>query len=169
MTHIQHALGASLVSMLAFGTPASAWGQSSERLVETKRMFTEGWMKRDPDAASQPFASKAVSYTNGIADSVRGPEDVKETVQMLRTDYPDFTISALAMRASGNHVYTWWRFQGTDKTTHKKASTEGMNDDTWKGNQIIEERSYFDLIPLLKAEGYTIKAPAADSEPSAKK
>lgn len=46
-----------------------------------------------------------------------------------------------------------------------KVSLVGMNDDRWKGSLIVEERSYFDFTPVLEAQGYTIKRPAADSQP----
>jgi hypothetical protein len=126
-------------------------------------------MKRDAEAASKAFAPTAVSYTNGTPDSVRGPEDVKQTVQSLAADYPDFTIRPLDVRPSGNHVYTRWRFDGTHKTTHKKVTVEGTNDDLWRGNQVVEERTYFNFVPVPEAQGYTIRPPGADTTRSSRK
>jgi limonene-1,2-epoxide hydrolase len=168
MTVIQRALAMLCLALLPL-VATSVSAQGADHVAVTKRMFTEGWMKRDAEAASKAFAPAAVSYTNGTPDSVRGPKDVKQTVQSLAADYPDFTIRALDVRASGNHVYTRWRFEGTHKATHSKVTVEGMNEDRWQGNQIIEERSYFDFVPLLKAEGYMIRPPAADSASSSRK
>jgi limonene-1,2-epoxide hydrolase len=140
-------------------TPRTLSAQAGDRIAVTKRMFTDGWQKQDGDAASKAFGPTAASYTNGTPDSVRGPEDVKQTVKALAADWPDFVIRALDVRQSGNHVYTHWRFEGTHKITHKKVAIEGMNDDLWRGNQIVEERAYFDFVPVLRAQGYTISPP----------
>ncbi|MGN6392567.1 MAG: ester cyclase [Gemmatimonadales bacterium] len=143
--------------------------QAGDRVAITKQMFTEGWMKHDGEAASKAFGPTATSYTNGSPDSVRGPEDVKQTVKSLAVDWPDFTIHVLDVRQSGDHVYTHWRFEGTHKSTHKKVDIQGMNDDLWHGNQIVEERSYFDFVPVLKSQGYTITPPADSGMKSMKK
>ena len=148
---------------------SSLAAQAGDRVARTKQMFTEGWMNHDGEAASKAFGPTATSYTNGSVDSVHGPEDVKQTVKSLARDWPDFTIRVLDVRQSGDHVYTHWRFEGTHKSTHKKVDIEGMTDDLWHGNQIVEERSYFDFVPVLKSQGYTISPPADSGMKSMKK
>jgi SnoaL-like polyketide cyclase len=154
-----------LFVVFAAVSPAGGFAQTTDRVAATKRMLTEGWSKHNGVVASQYFALTAVSYTNGIRDTTTGPADVKATLQWLVGRFPDMRIRPVEVRASGDHVYTRWQFDGTHKTTHRKLSIEGMNDDRWEGSTIVEERSYFDETPVLEAQGYSIKPPAGDGEP----
>ncbi len=102
--------------------------------------------------------------------------ELKESVTMYRTAFPDFNCAVLAQYLDGDTCITQWRATGTHRKafmgiepTGARSSVEGITIDRYRGGKLVESWSQWDGLTLLRQLGVAPQlgagAPGARVEP----
>lgn len=153
---------------------------------EEQRTYTDADAQRNHDNATKlwnggdtavvdDLYSKDCLYQNADFLNVQGPEKIKEFVGWVYTAYPDFRITLdEPLKLKDRIIYTF-QAAGTNDgplsenmpATGKKMSFNGVSISKIENGKIIEERVYYNQLPIYKQLGY--KLVLAEEKPVVKK
>lgn len=138
-----------------------------------ERVFNEG----DLDLLGLLMAPDAVSHQLEIfgPSATRGPEAVRQFMQIFRSAFPDLRVTVMDQISQGNRVVTRWKMEGTQKNrlmgiqaSHRFMSIEGIRIDRIANGRIAETWNQWDTFDMLRQLGATpplerrpVVAPAA--------
>lgn len=142
----------------ARGTPGQIDpAEGSRRLLEESfndgnlalidQLVAPGLVDHDP---AQPARLRAL----------RGPEVMKQTVQMYRAAFPDVRITVDDVIAAGDKVAVRWHAEGTHRgeleglaPTGARGLVTGITIDQWRDGQIVESWGQWDNLGLARQLG----------------
>lgn len=126
--------------------------QASRRIAE--ELYGEGKLE-----VADEIADRGLRVHDPVAGDV-GLDDVKKTVQMYRSAFPDLDCSVLAQYVDGECCITRWRSTGTHRgafmgiePTGTHGSVEGITIDRYRGGKLVESWTQFDSLGLLRQLG----------------
>jgi predicted ester cyclase len=89
-----------------------------------------------------------------------GLDEVKESVRMYRSAFPDLDCTVLAQHMDGDCCISQWRSRGTHRgefmgihPTGTQASMDGISIDRYRGGKLVESWWQFDALGLLRQLG----------------
>ncbi len=126
--------------------------------AQTRQIIDQGWNKGNMDALddliSPDFVNHAASNPNETRDGF------KQRVQMVRTAFPDWEMTADEMLGEGDRVVTRWRARGTHRgsfrgiaATGKKIEVTGIAIDRVLDGKRVEGWVEWDMLGLLQQLG----------------
>lgn len=102
--------------------------------------------------------------------AVRGPEVVRQFVQVFRSAFPDLRITVIDQLGDGDRVATRWRMEGTQtnrlmgiEASHRSISVEGVRIDRIANGRIAETWNHWDTYEMLRQLG---AAPPLERRPA---
>jgi steroid delta-isomerase-like uncharacterized protein len=108
------------------------------------------------------MAPDAITHEMEIFSSsaARGPETVRQFVEIFRWAFPDLKMTILDQLADGDRVTTRWRMEGTQSRrlmgiapSHRPMSVEGIRIDRIADDRIAETWTQWDTIGMLRQLG----------------
>lgn len=107
---------------------------TEENKAMVRRIFEEVIVKGNLSAVDEIMASNYVYHFPG--QDVKGPEGFKEFVKMMRTAFPDLSMTIEDQIAEGDKVATRETMRGTHKGDFMGIAATGKQV-TWKGMVIV--------------------------------
>ncbi len=140
--------------------------QASRRIAE--EVYGEGKLE-----VADEIADRGLRVHDPVAGD-GGLDEVKKTVQLYRSAFPDLDCSVLAQYVDGECCITRWRSTGTHRgafmgieATGTHGSVEGITIDRYRGGKLVESWTQFDSLGLLRqlgaAPGLEAGAPQKDT------
>jgi steroid delta-isomerase-like uncharacterized protein len=91
---------------------------------------------------------------------MRGPELVKQTVQLYRNAFPDVNMTAEDVITAGDKVVLRWRAEGTHRgelegmaPTGAHVSVTGISIDQWRDGKVVETWTQWDNLGMARQLG----------------
>ena len=132
-----------------------------------RRIIEEGFNQGKLEVADELIAPGAVEHQRGSAD---GPEGVKKTIKILRSAFPDFTITITEVVAVGDKVWAMQKGGGTNggsffghPATGRKAFIDVIDVCRFEDGKMVEHWGVPDQLGMLMALGHV--APPARPAP----
>lgn len=132
-------------------------GEQSRRIVEES--FNEGRF----DLVDQLVAPDAITHDPAQPANlrdVRGPENLRRTVQMYRSAFPDVRLTVDEVIESGDTVALRWHAEGTHRgelqglaPTGVHGSVTGISIDHWRDGKVVEAWNEWDNLGLARQLG----------------
>jgi steroid delta-isomerase-like uncharacterized protein len=88
---------------------------------EVEEIFTQGKL----DVADEIYASDFVDYDLVLPQTMNGPEEMKEYVDMYRSAFPDLRVTLEDQVAEGDKVVNRWTAQGTHQGEYRGVAPTG--------------------------------------------
>ena len=124
-----------------------------------RRLLEEPWTGNF-DIIDQYVDSSYVGYDPSQPEPLRGPQAVKEFVQMFLSAYSDGRITVDEQFAEGDMVATRWTGRGTQDgelmgiaPTEKQVTVSGITISKLENGQVVEEWSNWDTLGMLQQLG----------------
>ena len=131
------------------------------------RESLKAWNAHDPDGVAKFFSQDVVSESDTLPNALRGPEAIRQVVQMYVRAFPDLHIEIEQIFSSGDYVTLRWLATGTHggelmgiAPTNRRAVTHGCTVDEIRDGKIVREWAYWDTGNLLRQLG-VLPSPAA--------
>ncbi len=125
---------------------------------QTRQIIDQGWNKGIMDALDDLISPDFVSHTASNPNETR--DGFKQRVQMVRTAFPDWEMTADEMLGEGDRVVTRWRARGTHRgsfrgipATGKKIEVTGIAIDRVLDGKRVEGWVEWDMLGLLQQLG----------------
>ena len=135
--------------------------------MDIAREVIEAWNAHDPDGVARLVSNDYVSESDTLPAPLRGPEAVRQVVQMYLHAFPDLRFEIEQVFSSGNYVTLRWRATGTHRgelmgiaPTNRPAETHGCTVEEVRDGKIVREWVYWDTGSLLRQLG-VLPSPAA--------
>jgi predicted ester cyclase len=132
-----------------------------------RRIIEEGFNQGRLEVADELIAPGAVEHQRGSAD---GPEGVKKTIKILRSAFPDFTITITEVVAVGDKVWAMQKGGGTNDgsffghpPTGRKVFIDVIDVCRFENGRMVEHWGVPDQLGMLMALGHV--APPARPAP----
>jgi predicted ester cyclase len=132
-----------------------------------RRIIEEGFNQGRLEVADELIAPGAVEHQRGSAD---GPDGLKKTIKILRSAFPDFTITITEVVAVGDKVWVMQKGGGTNDgsffghpPTGRKAFIDVIDVCRFENGQVVEHWGVPDQLGMLMALGHV--APPARPAP----
>ncbi|HEX3508030.1 MAG TPA: ester cyclase [Candidatus Dormibacteraeota bacterium] len=132
-----------------------------------RRIIEEGFNQGKLEVADELIAPGAVEHQRGSAD---GPEGLKKTIKILRSAFPDFTITITEIVAVGDKVWAMQKGGGTNDggffghpPTGRKAFIDVIDVCRFEDGKLVEHWGVPDQLGMLMALGHV--APPARPAP----
>jgi len=126
--------------------------------AQTRQIIDQGWNKGNMDALDDLITTNFVNHTAFPPNETR--DDFKQRVQMIRTAFPDWEMTADEMLGEGDRVVTRWRARGTHRgsfrgipATGKKIEVKGIAIDRVLDGKRVEGWVEWDMLGLLQQLG----------------
>ncbi len=126
--------------------------------AQTRQIIDQGWNKGNMDALDDLISPDFVNRTASKSNETR--DDFKQRVQMIRTAFPDWEMTADEMLGEGDRVVTRWRARGTHRgsfrgiaATGKKIEVTGIAIDRVLDGKRVEGWVEWDMLGLLQQLG----------------
>jgi predicted ester cyclase len=126
--------------------------QSSRRVAE--EVYGQGKLE-----VADEIADRGLRVHDPLEGDM-GLEQVKESVRMFRSAFPDLDCSVLAQYVDGDCCITRWRATGTHRgafmgiePTGVKGTVEGITIDRYRGGKLVECWTQFDALGLFRQMG----------------
>src|ERR1700687_2248752 len=136
-----------------------------------RRLIEEGFNQGNLAVADELVAPGAREHQRGGGGD--GPEGVKKTITVLRTAFPDFTITIDEIAVSGDKVWARQRGGGTNlgsfaghPPTGRKAFTDVIDICRFEQGQMVEHWGVPDQLGMMMQLGH-ITPPARPAPVSA--
>jgi steroid delta-isomerase-like uncharacterized protein len=91
---------------------------------------------------------------------LRGPELLRQTVQLYRNAFPDVRMTIEEVIAAGDKVVLRWRAEGTHRgelegmaPTGARASVTGISIDQWRDGKVVESWTQWDNLGMARQLG----------------
>jgi steroid delta-isomerase-like uncharacterized protein len=124
------------------------------------REMINAWNAHDPDGVAQHVSNDFVSESDTLPTAVRGPEAVRQEVQMYVRAFSDLHFEIEQMLSSGDYVTMRWTAVGTHDgelmgipPTNKRVVTHGCTVEEVKNGKAVREWVYWDTGNLLRQIG----------------
>jgi len=131
-----------------------------ENKALVQRFVEEAFNKGNLDVADEVYAPRFFSHDPSTPEEERGPEDVKQFVNMYRSAFPDGRTIVEDLVAEGDKVAYRWTYRGTHQgellgiaPTGKEVTITGITIDRISGDKIEEEWNNFDQLGMLQQLG----------------
>jgi steroid delta-isomerase-like uncharacterized protein len=115
---------------------------------------------RDLDRYLQRIDESYIGESETAPGPIRGPEGVRQTLNNLLTGFPDLRLEIEQILASGDHVVTRVRLNGTHRgnfagiaPTNKSVSWRGCTVSEVRNGKVIRSRVYADNATLFQQIG----------------
>jgi len=135
--------------------------------MDIAREVIKAWNAHDPDGVARLVSNDYVSESDTLPAPLRGPEAVRQVVQMYLHAFPDLHFEIEQVFSSGNYVTLRWRATGTHRgelmgiaPTNRPAETHGCTVEEVRDGKIVREWAYWDTGSLLRQLG-VLPSPAA--------
>ncbi len=126
--------------------------------AQTRQIIDQGWNKGNMDALDDLISPDFVNRTASKSNETR--DGFKQRVQMIRTAFPDWEMTADEMLGEGDRVVTRWRARGTHRgsfrgiaATGKKIEVTGIAIDRVLDGKRVEGWVEWDMLGLLQQLG----------------
>ncbi len=126
--------------------------------AQTRQIIDQGWNKGNMDALDDLISPDFVNRTASNLNETR--DGFKQRVQMVRTAFPDWEMTADEMLGDGDRVVTRWRARGTHRgsfrgiaATGKKIEVTGIAIDRVLDGKRVEGWVEWDMLGLLQQLG----------------
>jgi steroid delta-isomerase-like uncharacterized protein len=141
--------------------PPMPTGTASYKLL-CHFMVEKAYNEGELDVLDLLMAPDAVTHELEIfgPSLARGPEAVRQFLQIFRFAFPDLRVTVLDQISEGNRVVTRWRMEGTQKNrlmgieaTHRFMRIEGIRIDRIANGRIAETWNGWDTLDMLRQLG----------------
>jgi predicted ester cyclase len=123
-----------------------------------RRIIEEGFNHGRLEIADELIAAGAVEHQRGSAD---GPEGLKRTIKILRSAFPDFTITITELVAVGDKVWVMQKGGGTNlgsfaghPPTGRKAFIDVIDVCRFENGKVVEHWGVPDQLGMMMALGH---------------
>lgn len=123
-----------------------------------RRIIEEGFNHGRLEIADELIAAGAVEHQRGSAD---GPEGLKRTIKILRSAFPDFTITITELVAVGDKVWVMQKGGGTNlgsfaghPPTGRKAFIDVIDVCRFENGKLVEHWGVPDQLGMMMALGH---------------
>jgi predicted ester cyclase len=127
-----------------------------------RRIIEEGFNQGNLAVADELVAAGAVEHQRGGAGD--GPEGVKRTISILRSAFPDFTITIDEVAVVGDKVWARQRGGGTNlgsfagfPPSGRKAFTDVIDICRFEDGKMVEHWGVPDQLGMMMALGHIAK------------
>jgi predicted ester cyclase len=124
-----------------------------------RRIIEEGFNRGDLAVADELVGANAIEHQRGGAGD--GPEGVKRTITILRSAFPDFTITIDEVAVVGDKVWARQRGGGTNlgtfagfPPTGRKAFTDVIDICRFEDGKMVEHWGVPDQLGMMFALGH---------------
>jgi predicted ester cyclase len=132
-----------------------------------RRIIEEGFNQGRLEIADELIAPGAAEHQRGTAD---GPEGLKKTIRILRSAFPDFTITITELVAVGDKVWAMQKGGGTNlgsffghPPTGRQAFIDVIDVCRFENGKLVEHWGVPDQLGMMLALGHI--TPPARSAP----
>ncbi len=133
---------------------------SEENKEKVRRFVEEVFNEGNLGVADELFASDYVLHDPTTPEEVRGPEGIKQFVQMYRSAFPDGHITVEDQIAEGDKVVTRFRGRGTHQgelmgipPSGNQVEVPGITISRMSGGKIAEDWTNYDTLGLMQQIG----------------
>ena len=123
-----------------------------------RRIIEEGFNQGRLEVADELVAPHGIEHQRGSGD---GPEGLKKTISILRSAFPDFTITIDEMVSVGDRVWVRQRGGGTNlgtfagyPATGKKAFVDVIDVCRFENGKVVEHWGVPDQLGMMMALGH---------------
>lgn len=124
-----------------------------------RRLVEEPWTG-NLDIVDEYVDAGYIGYDPSQPEPLRGPQAVKEFIQMFKTAYSDGRVTVDEQFAEGDMVATRWTGRGTQDgelmgiaPTKKQVTVPGITISKLKNGKVVEEWSNWDTLGMLQQLG----------------
>jgi steroid delta-isomerase-like uncharacterized protein len=137
--------------------------------IDIVRKSIEAWNAHDANGVAALVSSDYMFESDTVPAPLRGPDGVRQLVEMYVRAFPDIRVEIVETLISGDHVTTRWRATGIHggdlmgiPATHRHVVTNGCNISEVRNGKVVRESSYWDTGNLLRQLG-VLPAPSVAS------
>ena len=123
-----------------------------------RRIIEEGFNQGRLEVADELVAPGAIEHQRGSAD---GPEGLKRTIKILRSAFPDFTITITDVVAVGDKVWAMQKGGGTNlgsfagrPPTGRQAFIDVIDVCRFENGKMVEHWGVPDQLGMMMALGH---------------
>jgi steroid delta-isomerase-like uncharacterized protein len=134
--------------------------QPEENKAVVRRFLEEVFSKGNLELVDDLFAPNYVLHDPAVQGEVRGPEGIKQYVDMYRSAYPDTRFTIEDQIAEGDKVVTRWTGRGTHQgelmgipPTGQEVTVTGIEFDRVSGGKLEETRVNYDALGMMQQLG----------------
>jgi steroid delta-isomerase-like uncharacterized protein len=146
---------------------------TEENKARVRRLMEAAYNQGKLEPLDEVLDPEFVCYDpNSEAGEVRGAENIRRGVVLLRNAFPDLTITIQDQIAEGDKVVTRCTFTGTHEgeffglpPTGKRLEMSGIYIDRFEGDRLVEEWPEYDLLGAMKQLGAIPEAEQVGSQP----
>ncbi len=139
---------------------------SEENKAVSRRVVEEVFTRGNLDGLDEIVDPNFVNHDPASPEEVRGPEGLKQFVQLYRSAFPDLEVTIEDQVAEGDEVASRWSARGTHQgelfgipPTGRETRVTGITIDRIQGGKIVESYNNWDTLGLLQQLG-AVPAPA---------
>jgi steroid delta-isomerase-like uncharacterized protein len=143
---------------------------SEENKEKVRRFLEEAFNEGNLGGADEIFASDYVLHDPSNPEEIRGPEGIKQFVQMYRSAFPDSHITVEDQIAEGDEVVTRWTGRGTHQgelfgipPSGNQVEVSGITISRFEGGKFAEDWTNSDTLGLMQQIG-AIPEPGQEEE-----
>jgi steroid delta-isomerase-like uncharacterized protein len=133
---------------------------SEDNKALARRVF-DAFSSGNVDELDEVVAPDAEDHdTQNPNRHIRGPEGIKQTIQMYRAAFPDLKMTVEEQIAEGDMVATRWVAVGTHEgdlpglpATGKQSTVTGIGIDRIENGKIVEAWTNWDTLGMLQQLG----------------
>ncbi len=131
-----------------------------ENKAVVRRFLEEVFSKGNLELVDELFAPNYVLHDPAVPGEVRGPEGIKQYVDMYRSAYPDTRFTVEDQIAEGDRVVTRWTGRGTHQgelmgipPTGQEVTVTGIEFDRVSGGKLEETWVNYDAMGMMQQLG----------------
>jgi steroid delta-isomerase-like uncharacterized protein len=128
--------------------------------IDIIRESINAWNAHDPDGVANLVSNDFVSESDTLPAAVRGPDAVRQEVQMYVRAFSDLHFEVEQMLSSGDYVMLRWLATGTHDgelmgipATNKRVVTHGCTVEEVRNGKMVREWVYWDTGNMLRQIG----------------
>jgi steroid delta-isomerase-like uncharacterized protein len=128
--------------------------------IDIVRESINAWNAHNPDGVAGLVSNDFVSESDTLPAALRGPEAVRQAVQMYLRAFPDLHFEVEQILASGEYVTVRWLATGAHggelmgiPPTNKRVVTHGCTVEEIRNGKLVREWVYWDTGNLLRQIG----------------
>src|SRR4029077_10811434 len=128
--------------------------------IDIIRESINAWNAHDPDGVAKLVSNDFVSEADTLPAAVRGPDAVRQEVQMYVRAFSDLHFEVEQMLSSGDYVMLRWLATGTHDgelmgipATNKRVVTHGCTVEEVRKGKMVREWVYWDTGNMLRQIG----------------
>ena len=133
---------------------------SEDNKEKVRRFLQEAFNEGNLGVVDEIFASDYVLHDPANPEEIRGPEGIKQFVQMYRSAFPDTHITVEDQIAEGDEVVTRWTGRGTHQgelfgvaPSGNQVELSGITISRFEGGKIAEDWTNSDTLSMMQQIG----------------